>query len=98
MSTFATPTLSVAVQVIVCGEPMNHVSPPFGLETVTVGAWLSTGTVPGGPATAGRSAFAQSRSLIAVTVIEPGPVGTLLPTATLNSVPLPVGPQVNTAP
>src|SRR5689334_7503206 len=40
-STLVTATLSVAVQVIVCGDPISHVSPPFGLVTVTAGAWLS---------------------------------------------------------
>ena len=49
MSTLATPTLSVAVQSMLTAWPMSTTSPPFGLVTVTDGATLSIGTVPGGP-------------------------------------------------
>src|SRR2546422_10731070 len=94
MSMLATPVLSVAFQLIFCAVPIGHTSPPFGLVTVTDGAWLSIGTVAGGPASAGRSAFEQSRSLIAVIVIVPGPLGLELATPIENSVPLvAVGPQ-----
>jgi hypothetical protein len=37
-STFATPTLSVAVHVIDCDDPISHDSPPLGDVTVTTGA------------------------------------------------------------
>jgi hypothetical protein len=45
--------LSVAFQVMFCEEPTTHVSPPFGDSTVTDGAWLSIGTVPGMPGVIG---------------------------------------------
>ena len=90
--------LSVAVQVIDWVVPIGHTSPPFGLVTVTDGAWLSIGTVPGGPAPAARSPFEQSRSLIAVIVIVPGPLGLVLVTPIENSVPLvAVGPQFDSS-
>ena len=70
--------MSVAVHVIVCGEPISHVSPPFGDVTVTLGAWLSIGTVAFGPADTARSSFEQSRSATDVIVTVPGPVAAAL--------------------
>src|ERR1051325_8319264 len=98
MSMLETATLSVAVQVIVWLEPMNQSSPPFGLVTVTTGAWLSIGTVPGGPPAVGRSWLLQSRSLRSVMLTVPGPLGAELDTSIVNRVPLvPVAPHGVTA-
>src|SRR6185295_2253516 len=77
-----------------CVEPPNQVSPPFGLSTVTSGAALSIGTVPAGPAAMASRPFEQSRSLRLLTEMLPGPLGLALVTAIENSVPLPVGPQL----
>src|SRR5262245_47587060 len=94
MSTLATPVLSLAVQVIGNAEPIASVSPPFGLVTVTVGAWLSYGTLAGAPPPAGSGWLLQSRSDAAVTVSVPVPPAPALVTPTLNRSPLvAVAPQ-----
>ena len=86
----------MAVQVIDWLVPIGHTSPPFGLVTVTDGAWLSIGTVPGAPGAAGNGPLLQSRSRTDVTVMLPVPPASLLFTATVNSVPLvAVGPQLS---
>src|SRR5437773_8684535 len=75
-------------------EPIGHDSPPFGDVTVTDGASLSIGTVPGEPGSAGIGRLLQSRTATDVTLMLPVPPGAALVTATPNSVPvLSVGPQ-----
>ena len=94
MSTFATATLSVAVQVIACALPATQDSPPFGEDTAATGAWLSIGTVPAVPGFASNATLLQSRSWTAVTVSEPLPPAAALVTATLNRLPVnAVGPH-----
>src|SRR5262245_3762996 len=46
MSTDVTPTLSVAVQVMLCAEPAVQFSPPLGALTVTVGGVTSGPEAP----------------------------------------------------
>src|SRR5580765_462154 len=89
-----TPTLSLADHVIGTEAAGVSDSPPFGLVTATVGAWLSYATVAGAPAAAGSEWLLQSRSTAAVTVSEPVPPAPELVTPTSNSRPLvAVAPQ-----
>ena len=81
ISTLATPVLSVAVHVMTCDSSKSQYSPPFGLVTVTTGAWLSIGAVPGGPAATGS-------------VTLPVPPAAALASPMLNSVPVvALGPE-----
>src|SRR5262245_27252128 len=93
-SMFATPVLSVAVHVMLNGEPTASASPPFGAVTVTEGAWLSYGTVAAAPGAAASAWLLQSRSETVVTVRLPVPPGPVAVTPTLNRFPVrPVAPQ-----
>src|ERR1051326_6053043 len=88
----AMPSGSVAVQVIACTEPWSQDSPPFGDVTATDGVVRSTFTVAVVPITEGSVAFEQSRSVTELIVTLPLPPVSVLPTATVNSVPL-VAPE-----
>jgi hypothetical protein len=84
----ATPSGSVAVQVIACDEPAIQVSPPFGDVTATLGVERSTDTVAAVPMAEPSVAFEQSRSVTEVMVTLPLPPSSVEPTPSENSVPL----------
>ena len=70
------PSRSLAVQVMVCGEPTCQVSGgvPLGALTVTLGALRLATTVEDVPMVAAIVPFKQSRSRRLVMVTVPGPL------------------------